>query len=62
MQEAKPVSKALATANKFISRYNNGMQHRNSSVGSGLDGSAAAEGSEDEVGQLVEIMFQAPLK
>jgi translocation protein SEC63 len=65
------VSKALATANKFISRYPNGMSHRTGSMGSfGADGGAAGaagSGAQDgddggEAGQLVEITFMAPIK
>lgn len=66
------MSKALATANKFISRYPNGMSHRTGSAGSfgGPDGgdagtsTGAAQNADGNgaVGQLVEITFMAPLK
>lgn len=48
----KPVSKALATANKYINRYEKRAN--------GYYEEGEAEEEEEEVGQLVELLFPAP--
>ncbi len=58
---SRPVGRAAATATKFIRTYSK----RVGSAGTGLDTAAALEEAAlpaEEVGQLVEIPFMAPLK
>ncbi|GLC39388.1 hypothetical protein PLESTM_000891300 [Pleodorina starrii] len=59
-------SRALATADKFISRYSNGARP-GPATRAGAKGGAAADGeanggadAEAETGQVVELLFQAP--
>lgn len=65
-QEGAGSGKALATANRFISRYSSGQQHKPAngaltSAGSagalGAAGDAAAALNTAEMGQVVELNF-----
>ncbi|KAG2451784.1 hypothetical protein HYH02_003562 [Chlamydomonas schloesseri] len=63
-------SKALATADKFISRYGNGVQRKegggggadkDGGAGAGKDGAGGKDGGDEaESGQVVELVFAAP--
>lgn len=55
-------SRALATANKFISRYANGaVRPGKDGAKEGRDGEAGKEAdAEEETGQVVELMFHVP--
>mmetsp|Transcript_2646 Transcript_2646/g.4510 ORF Transcript_2646/g.4510 Transcript_2646/m.4510 type:complete len:749 (+) Transcript_2646:96-2342(+) len=60
-KDARPVGRAAATATKFIRTYSK----RAGTAGTGLDTAAALEEAAlpaEEAGQLVEIMFMAPLR
>lgn len=61
-QDDRSRSRALATANKFISRYANGaVRPGKDGAKEGRDGEAGKEAdAEEETGQVVELMFHVP--